>query len=51
MLGMIVAGLAGRALGQRLASPPWRIAAYGLLAAALLVGAAYTYASVARILG
>jgi hypothetical protein len=50
MLGLIVAGLAARALGHRLASPPWRLASYGLLAAALLVGAAYTYGSVARIL-
>jgi len=50
MLGLIVAGLAARALGHRLASPPWRLASYGLLAAALLVGAAYTYGSVVRIL-
>ena len=50
MLGVIVAGLAARALGPRLASPPWRLATYALLAAALLVGAAYTYGSVVRIL-
>ncbi len=50
MLGMIVAGLAARALGHRLASPPWRLATYGLLAAAVLVGAATTYGSVVRIL-
>ena len=50
MLGLIAAGLAARALGPRLASPPWRLASYGLLAAALLVGAAYTYGSVVRIL-
>jgi hypothetical protein len=50
MLGLIVAGLAARALGHRLAAPPWRLASYGLLTAALLVGAAYTYGSVARIL-
>jgi hypothetical protein len=50
MLGMIVAGLAARALGNRLASPPWRIASYGLLAAALLAGAAYTFGNVVRIL-
>jgi hypothetical protein len=50
MLGLIVAGLAARALGDRLASPPWRVASYGLLTVALLVGAAYTYESVVRIL-
>jgi len=50
MLGMIVAGLATRALGHRLASPAWRLATYGFLAAALLFGAAITYGSVARIL-
>lgn len=50
MLCIVVVGLAGRALGPRLASPPWRLATYALLAAALLVGAAYTYGSVLRIL-
>jgi hypothetical protein len=49
-LGVILAGLAARTLGQRLGSPPWRIASYGLLIAALLIGAAYTYGSVLRIL-
>jgi hypothetical protein len=49
-LGMIVAGLAARALVHRLASPAWRLASYGLLAAAVLVGAATTYGSVVRIL-
>ena len=49
-LGVILAGLASRALGQRLASPGWRLASYALLIAALLVGAAYTFESVARIL-
>ena len=50
MLGLIVAGLAARTLGPRLASPPWWFASYALLTAALLVGAAYTYGSVVRIL-
>ena len=50
MLVLIVAGLSARALGQRLASPPWKLAAYGLLISALLFGANYTYASVLRIL-
>ncbi len=50
MLGLIVLGLAARALGPRLASPPWRLASYALLIAALLVGGAYTYGSVVRIL-
>jgi hypothetical protein len=50
MLGLIVAGLAARALGDRLASPPRRLASYGLLTGVLLVGAAYTYGSVVRIL-
>jgi hypothetical protein len=50
LLGMIVAGLAVRALAPRPASPPWGIASYGLLAAAVLVGAAYTFGSVVRIL-
>jgi hypothetical protein len=50
MLVMIVAGLAARTLGQRLTSPPWRLAGYALLTAALLVGATYTYGSVVRIL-
>jgi hypothetical protein len=50
MLGLIVVGLAARALGDRLAAPPWRLASYGLLIAAFLVGAAYTYGSVVRIL-
>jgi hypothetical protein len=49
MLGIVVVGLAVRALGQRLASPPWRLASYGLLIAAVLVGAAYTYRSIAAI--
>jgi hypothetical protein len=49
-LGVILAGLASRALGQRLASPAWRLASYALLVAVLLVGAAYTYGSVVRIL-
>jgi hypothetical protein len=50
MFGLIVVGLAVRALDQRLASPAWRLASYALLIAALLVGAAYTYGSVVRIL-
>jgi hypothetical protein len=50
MLGLIVLGLAARALGPRLASPPWRLAAYVFLTAVLLVGPAYTYGSVVRIL-
>jgi hypothetical protein len=50
MLVMIVVGLSARALGQRLASSPWRLATYALLVAAVLVGASYTFGSVARIL-
>jgi hypothetical protein len=50
VFGVIVAGLAARALGHRLASPPWRLASYGLLGAALVVGAATTFSSVVRIL-
>jgi hypothetical protein len=50
MLGIIVAGVAARALGTRLASQPWRLASYALLLAAVLVGTARTYSNVARIL-
>jgi hypothetical protein len=50
MLGLIVLGLAARALGPRFDSMPGRVGGYGLLTAGLLVGAAYTYGSVARIL-
>jgi hypothetical protein len=50
MLGIIVVGLAVRALGHRLASPPWRLASYALIAAAVLAGAVYTYRSVVTIL-
>jgi len=50
MLVLIVAGLSARALGQRLASPPWKLAGYGLLLAPVLVGASYTIGSVVRIL-
>jgi hypothetical protein len=50
MLVMIVVGLSARALGHRLALQPWKLAGYGLLIAALLVGANYTYMSVLRIL-
>jgi hypothetical protein len=50
MLVVVVVGLAMRALGHRVASPPWRLATYALLIAALLVGVAYTYGSVVRIL-
>ena len=50
LLGIIVVGLALRALGQRLASPPWRLASYALIAAAVIAGAAYTYRSVVTIL-
>ena len=50
VLGMIVVGLAARALASKAAWLPWRLAGYGLLAAALLVGAARTYSSVVRIL-
>jgi hypothetical protein len=50
MLGMIVAGLAVQAFASGPASSPWRLVSYGLLAAALLVGAARTYSSVVRIL-
>ena len=50
MLVLIVAGLSARVLGQRLASPPWRLATYALLVAAVLLGASYTLGSVARIL-
>jgi len=49
-LGMIVAGLALRALAFTPASAPWRIPSYGLLTAALLVGAVTTFSSVVRIL-
>jgi hypothetical protein len=49
MLAVIVAGLAARALGPRLGTPA-RLWGYALLAAALLVGAAYTFGSVVRIL-
>jgi len=50
MLAVVVVGLAVRALGHRVASPSWRLATYALLIAALLVGVAYTYGSVVRIL-
>src|SRR5712692_4221858 len=50
VLIMIVAGLSARALGHRLASPPWKLAGYAILIAAVLVGANYTYGSVVRIL-
>jgi hypothetical protein len=50
MLAVVAVGLAMRALGRRVASPPWRFATYALLIAALIVGAAYTYGSVVRIL-
>lgn len=50
LLGLIVAGLAARALAFSPASAPWRIAGYGLLAVAVLVGAARTFSSVLRIL-
>ena len=50
VLVMIVAGLSARALGQRLASPPWKLAAYAILITALLIGVNYTYGSVVRIL-
>jgi hypothetical protein len=51
MVAVVVVGVAMRALGHRVASPPWRLATYAFLVAALLVGAAYTYGSVVRILG
>jgi hypothetical protein len=50
MLGVVVLGLVARALGRSIVSPPWRLATYALLVAALLVGAAYTYRSVVTIL-
>ena len=50
LFAMIVAGLAARALVPRLAPAPWRLATYGVLAAALLVGAASTLSGVVRIL-
>lgn len=50
MLAVIVVGLTVRALGKGVASRPWRLATYALLLAAFLVGAAYTYGSVVRIL-
>ena len=50
MLAVVVVGLSVRALGRRVASRPWRLGTYALLIAALLVGAAYTYGSVVRIL-
>ena len=50
VLVMIVAGLSARALGHRLASPPWKLAAYAILITALLIGVNYTYVSVVRIL-
>ena len=48
--GLVFAGLAAQAFGRRLASAPWRLATYGLLAAALIFGAAHTYRSVLTIL-
>jgi hypothetical protein len=50
MLVLIVAGLSARVLGQRLASPAWRLTTYALLVTAVLVGASYTFGSVVRIL-
>jgi hypothetical protein len=50
LFGTIVAGLAAEALAPRLASAPWRLASNGILAAALLVGAASTLSGVVRIL-
>jgi hypothetical protein len=50
VLGMVVAGLAARALVSRPSSPPWRLASYGLLVAALFIGAATTLSGVVRIL-
>lgn len=48
---LIVAGLAARTLmPTAMPSPPWAPASYALLAAAVLIGAARTYSSVARIL-
>jgi hypothetical protein len=50
-LVLIVAAFAARALVPGAASAPWRLPSYGLLVAALLVGAATTLLSVLRILG
>lgn len=50
MVGLIVAGLAGRALLSRTGLSSLRPVGYVLLAAALFVGAATTFRSVARIL-
>jgi hypothetical protein len=48
---VVVAGLAARiAKGTAVAPPPWAPASYVVLAAAVLVGAARTYSSVASIL-
>jgi hypothetical protein len=47
---LIAAGLAARLLKPTAAAPPWAPASYVIIAAAVLVAAARTYSSVARIL-
>jgi hypothetical protein len=49
-LVVVVAGFAARLLSPDTVAPPWAPASYAPLATAVLVGAARTYANVARIL-